>query len=175
MDAMVILRCTQKLRTKLGLRATQQEAVSTTTLGDWYGNLFYSRHTRLVMFVSERSRLAVLLQARDFPTLEDRFRAAVIDLLRHLGIEEEAIRREAKAMIDVAYAPTNSRSVLGTMNDYDRSLKCLVEVYPMITKTQLELRLSETPVGPMQYDSPRDVTQFLLSDWRSWTLKTQLQ
>jgi hypothetical protein len=125
--------------------------------------------------VSERSRLAVLVPARDFPTLEARFRAAAVYLVRQLGVSGEAASREAEAMAEVVYAPTNNRSVLGTMNDYDRLLRWMLEAHPTLTLTQYALRLSETPCGPMKYASPDDVTRLLLSEWRNWTFTPQLQ
>jgi len=172
---MVTLRCTQKLRQKLGARPIQEGEPSTTSLGDWYGNLFSTRHARLIVFVSERSRLAVLLHGRDFSTLEARLRAAVVELLTQLDISEEATKREVEAMAEVAYAPTRSRSVLGTMNDYYRALRWELEAHPMLTLTQYALRLSETPCGPMKYASPDDVTRFLLSEWRTWSFTPQVQ
>lgn len=175
MVAMVTLRCTRKLRQKLGGRPIQEGAPSTTTLGDWYGNLFFTRHARLIVFVSERSRLAVLLPARDFPALEVRFRAAVVDLLRQLGVSEKAIRREEQAMAEVVYAPTCSRSILGTMNDYYGALRSRLEDQATLTLTQHALRLSDILSGPMDYASPRDVTQFLLSEWRTWTFTPEVQ
>lgn len=144
-------------------------------MGDWYGNLLFTRHARLVVFVSERSRLAILVHARDFPTLEARFRAAVVDLLRHLGISEKAISREAAAMAEVVYAATNSRSALGTMNDYYGALRVMLEDHPMWTLTQHALRLSDVLCGPMDYAPPCDVTRSLLSEWRNWSFTPQLQ
>jgi hypothetical protein len=175
MESMVTLRCTQKLQRRLGPRAIRDNASSTTALGDWHGNLWFTKHARLVVFVSERSRLAELLHARDFPTLEARFRAAVVELLGQLNVSEEAIRYEEQAMAEIVYASTNNRSVLGTMNDYCRGLRWMFETSPMMTLTQYALELSTTPCGPLEYANPREVTQFLLSDWRNWSFTPQVQ
>jgi hypothetical protein len=166
MGAMVTLRCTKKLQKRLGTRTIQQSGASTTALGDWYGHVLFTRHVKLVVFVSEKSRLAVLLHAREFPALDARFRAAVVEVLRLLGVAEDAIHREVEAMAEVAYAPTNSRSVLGTMNDYYRSLRMQFELRPERTLTDHALHLSKTPCGPLDYDSPKNVAMSLLADWR---------
>jgi hypothetical protein len=175
MEPMVTLRCTRKLQKKLRACEVPEIGQSTTVLGDWYGDILFTRHARLLVFVSEQSRLAVLLHARDFPTLEERFRAAVVGLLRQLGVSEEAISREALAMSEIVYAPTRSRSLLGTLNDYFRALPGMLEDRPTMTLTQYALRLSKTLCGPMKYENPSDVTLRLMSDWRMESFAPRVQ
>lgn len=172
---MVTLRCTRKLQKKLRACEVPEIGPSTTVLGDWYGDLLFTRHARLLVFVSEQSRLAVLLHARDFPSLEERFRAAVVGLLRHLGVSEEAIRREEVAMAEIVYAPTRNRSLIGTLNDYFRALPLMIEDRPTMTLTQYALSLSKRLCGPMNYDRPRDVTLRLMSDWRLESFAPRVQ
>lgn len=162
---MVTLRCTKKLRQRLGARTFEERGPSTTVLGDWCGDTLFTRHARLVVLVSEKSRLAVLLRARDFPTFEARFRAAVIETLRLLHVSGEAIRREAEAMEEVVFAPTNNRSVLGTIHDHHRLLRGQFEVPPARTLMEYAALLNRTPCGPLQYAYPSEITQLLLSDW----------
>ena len=116
------------------------------------------------MFVSEASRLAVLVRAADVKTVVPRFRAAVVDLLRELGVSEDAIHGESEAMKEVAFANTRSRSVLGTMNDYFRHLRWVFPDRPSQTLGQHALDLSETPCGPLKYARPRDVARALLGN-----------
>ncbi|MEX2303530.1 MAG: hypothetical protein WD733_21490 [Bryobacterales bacterium] len=175
MERMVTLRCTRKLQKKLRASEVPEIGPLTTVLGDWYGDILFTRHARLLVFVSEQSRLAVLLHARDFPTLEERFRAGVVALLRHLGVSEEAIRREEAAMAEIVYAPTRNRSLLGTLNDYFRALPLMIEDRPTVTLTQYALRLSKTLCGPMNYERPRDVAMRLMSDWRMESFAPRVQ
>jgi Domain of unknown function (DUF6933) len=78
-------------------------------------------------------------------------------------------------MGETVYTPTRSRSVLGTMNCCYRGLRCLFETRPTMTLIEYALQLSITPCGPMKYANPRNVTQFLLSDWRTLTFPPQVQ
>ncbi len=159
---MVTLRCTEKVLRRIQLSSLGDAPHSTTVLGDWYANLLITRHARVVVFVSEVSRLAVVSPGRNFDALVPTFRASVVEVLAALGVSQDAIEREARAMSDVAFARTCSRSVLGTINDYCHQLKWFLEEKPNLTRLGLSLRLSETPCGPLQYRSPDHVTRALM-------------
>ena len=115
---MITLRCTERLRKGLHVTAAEDPPVSTTVLGDWFGQPVLTRYVRMILLVSEKSRLPVLVPARQLESFEKRFRRSLRDLLREIGIPAKAIRRELAEMEELVYARTNSRSVLGTMNDY---------------------------------------------------------
>src|SRR3712207_4422416 len=132
---MVILRCIQKLLARLNLTLSDAEAAplppATTALGDWYATLLYTHPIAVVLCVSERSRLPVLLPARKIHTLSECLRPAAAELLRQIGIPEQAIAQEEREMDALCFASTRgqalSRSVLGTINDLSRMVKFLVE------------------------------------------------
>jgi len=160
---LIALRCTEKLRKKLRLPTLSEDAPpSTAALGDWFGHPVSTRHSRVILLVSERSRLAVLVHARQLDRFERRFADATADLLLDLGAPAEAVADEREAMNDVVYARTNSRSVLGTMNDYTFALRIYLEEEPEKTLHEIALMLSVTPIGPLGYDSPDRVVRGLL-------------
>jgi uncharacterized protein DUF6933 len=156
---LITLRCTEKLRKKLKLPKLGDGPPSTTALGDWFGQPVSTRHARVILLVSEKSRLAVLIHARQLDRFEQRFTDAVAELLRDLGVSAESISRERAAMGDLVYARTNSRSVLGTMNDYTFALRIYLEEEPEKTLHEIAVLLSETPCGPLGYASPRRIVQ----------------
>lgn len=169
------MRCTEKLRKKLRLPKLEEEApASTTGLGDWFGNPVSTRHARVILLVSERSRLAVLVHARQLDRFERRFADAVADLLLDIGVPAESVAREREAMNDLVYARTNSRSVLGTMNDYTFALRIHLEEEPEKTLHEIALILSTTPVGPLGYDSPEKVVTTLLGSTGRETVASRL-
>jgi hypothetical protein len=71
---MLVLRCTRKLLERLP--AFPAPAVSTTVLGDWYATILMVRPAHLVLLVNERSRLPVVLLARELSTLLERIPVA---------------------------------------------------------------------------------------------------
>ncbi len=61
---MFTLRCTRTLLKRLRAQPNASPPPPTTRLGDWYGNLLYTRPQQLVICVSERSLLPVVVPSR---------------------------------------------------------------------------------------------------------------
>ena len=158
---MVVIRGTQKLLRRVGPGAPVASP-STTRLGDWVGNLVGVRHQRIVLFISEHSRLPVVLPARDLRNVAHQLPLAMGAVLEALGISHVAIRDEQRAMAESMIAPTNNRSLLGTLTDLSHSLKWRLAEEPDVNLVTLALWLSETPVGPMNYQTPDQVTRHLV-------------
>ncbi|HKR60558.1 MAG TPA: hypothetical protein VJS64_12555 [Pyrinomonadaceae bacterium] len=127
-------------------------------LGGWHANLIRLAHSPVVLFVNDRSLLAILAPGRDFPTLVSVFRNRMIQHLTRIGVSQKAISEEAAAMELVQIQPSNDRSVLGSMNDFVRLLKRDVEDHFDLNKADgLEDRLSEVPMGALKYNYPIEV------------------
>ena len=164
---MVTLRCTKKLLSKLGTPATRNPAAApqtaTTALGDWYATLLYTRPKHLVLCVSERSRLAVVLPAAPLSTLVPRFVPALHEVLQALGVSEAAIGREEREMAPSHLGPTQSRSILGTMNEYVKMLEYKeYEAADAGSPLQISLSLSRILWSPLGWRYPEEVTRELL-------------
>ena len=115
---MVTVRCTQKLlkylRTGTDLRHTD---LPTTRLGDWYANLLFARHQRLIICVSERSLLPVIVAAKDSSSFSSWFREGVRSVLWTIGVSTDALNHELQEMVDVSIGRAATRSVLGSLNE----------------------------------------------------------
>ena len=62
---MVVLRCTQKLLVRLKQVGDLPPVESTTRLGDWYGDVLQIGSRQHLLFISERSRLPVVIPIRE--------------------------------------------------------------------------------------------------------------
>ena len=125
---MVVLRPTARLAAKAHLRLADSPFQSTTRLGDWYAiDLSLGRH-RLVVSVSELSRLAVVMNAAPYASIPERLPAAVSKVLHHIGAAPQVIEREIAEMGTIAVAKTRNRSVVGTMNEYVHYLRTMQEL-----------------------------------------------
>jgi hypothetical protein len=71
---MLVLRCTQKLLARLKQADHLPVVESTTRLGDWYGNILQLGRRQHLLFISERSRLPVVLPIREGKRLAKYFR-----------------------------------------------------------------------------------------------------
>jgi len=143
---MVVLRPTRKLFRSLPPWPSPV-AVSDTALGDWYVNRLVVDRRPLLILLSARSLLAVLTLARDVQALPERLPRLVADRLGRLGVAERLIRAEVGAMTPVSIAPTDDRSVMGTLVDFAKVIPDCLEVggWDETTLPFVEARLAETP------------------------------
>lgn len=159
---MVVVRCTSKLLHRLG-RHPRSAAVSTTTLGDWYATLLFTRPQQVILLVNATTRLPVVIPARDLSTIPARSTAAVAAVLATLRVPADIIAAELREMGEVAFTTTESRSVLGTMNDFANHIEWVLKDHDDVTLHALSVELADTPVGPLGYDRPSDVAHRQLS------------
>jgi hypothetical protein len=151
----VILHLTKKLMRLVGEPTIPVEP-STTRLGDWTGNLFYVGRRRYVLLISQHSRLPVLMPGRDLRRLPQNFSGALSEVLFGLGVPAEAVSLEVEAASSAVLAPTNNRSLLGTLNDFSYMVSDML-ARPDTDLVQAALWLSGTPVRPLGPDRPRDI------------------
>lgn len=117
-ELMLVLRCTQKLLVRLKQTGDMPAVESTTRLGDWYGNILRLGRRQYLLFISERSRLPVVLPLREARHLNTVFPDAVCQVLADIGIAAADIADERSRMSEIAFGRTRNRSLLGTMNDF---------------------------------------------------------
>ncbi len=111
------LRCTRKLLKGLNASARDSATPPTTTLGDWYANIYDARPEPLVIGLNERTLIAVVIQTHDASSLAIQFCAAVVELLAKIGIPNDSIATKRRAMAEIAFGPTANRKVLGCLNE----------------------------------------------------------
>jgi hypothetical protein len=159
---MVALRCTKKLLARVGPPQEVSEP-STSVLGDWYACPLAIGHQRFVLLISEHSRLPVLMAGRDLKHLADNFPDALAAVLWGLGLPAAVIQREVEATRQAVIATTDSRSHLGTLNDFSFMLRWQLQDEPGIDLVSEALQLSATPVRPLGRGGfPDKVTRQLL-------------
>ncbi|HET9385590.1 MAG TPA: hypothetical protein VFO67_10605 [Gemmatimonadales bacterium] len=164
---MVVLRCTQKLLARLNHMGEASPVESTTRLGDWYGNILRLGHRQMLIFVSERSRLPVIIPIRESKRLATVFPDAVCDVLAMVGVSAKDIEEERSRMSELVFGPTRNRSVLGTLNDFARMAKYAdAQRAEPESPEELIRFLAETPILPLGGANPIDLTLAAFG-WRS--------
>jgi hypothetical protein len=81
-----------------------------------------------------------------------------------LRVQTRSIEAELQQMEVALFAPTNNRSLLGTINDFRNQLDWLMEEHPTASFLDLSLALGEVPVGPLNYRHPASVAHLLLEE-----------
>lgn len=130
-------------------------------MGDWYFKLLFTRPQWLLVGVSEKSRLPVVLPAREFGTIAVRFQATLERLFEDLGVPAAAIASERAAMRDVRFAKTLDRRVVGSLNEFGHAVCWAFEDGWDRPLQALSLHLAETPILPL-HDFPDRMTRRLL-------------
>ena len=159
--SVIVFRCTRTLLDRLPDRLVMTPVRSTTALGDWYFKLLFTRPQWLLLGVSERSRLPVVLSARDLDTMHLRFLEASERAFHDLRVSGAAISAELTAMRDAVFSKTIDRRVIGSLNDFAHAVKWALHDRPGEPLAALNLWLAETPILPLK-DSPDRMTRRLL-------------
>lgn len=153
---MVTMRVTAKVANRLKVKLEHATSQSTGKLGDWYVNHIIVRRQHLLIAVSERTLLPVVIPARDLKIFPHRLAHDLESMLRILGISEESIRAETKEMFRWTFAKTDSRQMLGSMNDFVKVLDTFMDDGAPVLKQAL--RLATAPCSPIGMDSPIEAT-----------------
>jgi len=177
------LRCTGKLLERLNLPSklgagtlTAPNSIvpfsipPTTALGDWYAHILFTQPAHLILTVSEKSRLCLILPARELSTLETRFQTKVAELLRRMGIPEAEIECEVQKMSPLAFGSTKiysetgtsvNRSVLGSINEFARIVKWSLQLGER-NLGELAEDINQMSCSALDYEFPIEVARDLL-------------
>ena len=157
---MVVLRCTQKLLVRLKEVGDVPAVESTTRLGDWYGNTLRIGRRQHLLFISERSRLPVVLPITESKRLGTVFPNAVCERLAIVGIAAADIADERKRMSELSFGRTRNRSLLGTLNDFAfMAQQGNANRAEPESPDELMQFLSQTPILPLDGASPIELTR----------------
>jgi hypothetical protein len=160
---MVVLRCTQTLLQRLKQFDDASDVQSTTTLGDWYGNLLRMGNRHVLLFISERSRLPVMVPVRAASHLRSNFSDAVCQALVAVGVPWDAVEREQVEMSEVVFGRTRSRSLLGSLNDFSLMARVQFATRRTDSLERIARDLAETPlILPLDGAHPSAATRRIL-------------
>ena len=156
---MIVLCCTQKLLARLNQSRDLPAIESTTRLGDWYGNILRIGARQYLLFISERSRLPIIIPLREAKRLSTVFPNAVCDRLAVIGVPAADIAEERARMSEMVFGRTRNRSLLGTMNDFAFMAQSVARPQTVPdTPEALMAFLEKTPILPLQGARPIDLT-----------------
>lgn len=154
---MTAFRCTGKLLKAMKARPVPEPAPPTGRLGEWTANLIRVSRIQLVLAVSEPTRLGVVIDAAPYALIPERFCQALFKALLYLDIPPGLAAEEAETMRDMELAASNSRSVLGTLNQFGFLIESDLWYGKAHSARELTCRLAETVVlKPKEVGFPAD-------------------
>lgn len=120
---MLILKCTQKAAKEFGVKRGDLPEIpsedNTSLLGDWFANPLRFGHTKTLLFTNAITLYSILVRykKKDIADIGQFFRTNLKFHLLLEGFESEKINKILAEYQEVTLAKTDSRSVLGSMND----------------------------------------------------------
>jgi hypothetical protein len=123
--------------------------VSTTALGAWYANVLFWK-PQVALFVNEATLIPVLMPLAPAATVVKRFPDELRTVLQALEVDRRFTEPELQQMDDYRLAKTNSRSVLGSMNDFASMAERGRHINPEVDLLTLSVRLAGTPCTPLR-------------------------
>lgn len=162
---MIKIKCTKKLLNEVGQFSTPNDSLhAPVVLGDWHANLFYIQHKKCILFTNDRTLFSIVIFNKKRQELID-FQQLFVETLLFIiylegfGVDTiETIRNECK---NVIITKTDSRSVLGSMNDRLLELSCILQ--GGVTYEELHKKLNRTIVLNRDFHRPIDGIRKLLA------------
>ena len=156
---MLLLQCTRKVSRVFGLELQPlPDNPGETGLGVWYVNYTELFGGDFLLFVNDPTLYALPIYIQDREQQRDigeEFRRHIFYALVADGIKEHLVREKLAEYEPTIYTKTNSRRMLGHMNDLMRSMSVYVErdvydgsgVVNMLSIQQLLNRIPQRAIG----------------------------
>ena len=115
----MIIRCTQKLLSELKIKPAVVES-TTDSFWCWHANMFYIERRKCVLVTNDKTLFCLFipsLKKPDFQSFHYVFGQFLFKNLLYEQISQNQIETVLDECQEIQYGKTNSRSVLGSMND----------------------------------------------------------
>ena len=147
---MIIVRMTRKLADRVGPCTKTEHDQPSSPLGDWHATALPWRPQQLALIVNDQTLLPVLLPLAPAKTMLDRFPHQLAEVLTALRTHPDDLTRIVDACATYRTAPTSSRSVIGSMNEFTHlASRHRHELGTNAHLIALSARLAHTPCGPL--------------------------
>lgn len=169
---MLYLKCTAAVQRAVGLRKKNLPDVDATNapLGSWCVNRFEADEREIYIFMSESTLLSFILFKGQKPvtvhSLPNMLLAGLRQLLEMRRLPGDAIDRALKHYESGAYAKTDSRSSLGSLNDLARCYQHMIEFEGGLGAcdlTAIIMKINDMPQRKLEWNSSWDVVQAKLA------------
>jgi hypothetical protein len=144
----LIVHGTRKLLDPAGGPSAAPDEASTTRLGSWYATVLFWK-PQVALLVNETTLLPALMPLPPGATVLARVPAALERILAVHGVDSTFIDAEIAEMAEGRLAKTNSRSVVGVMNEFTHLADASTDGGRAGDLDALSLWLAQTPCGPL--------------------------
>ena len=156
---MQLIKCTQKL-----LKELKQEATTAVPfqshLGSWHANMFHIERRKCVLVTNDLTLYTMFipyLKKEDFKVFHVVFGQNLFKNLLYEKLSQKDIETVLEEYQDIQYAKTDSRSVLGSMNDQKYQLEYIINAKGGLDNTdiyQLNSEVNRNILSAIKYKRP---------------------
>jgi len=167
---MIQLRCTKKVQDFIGIKKDNLCEISEceTMLGNWMVNIFIQDRRKVICFMNERTLLSFVLtgvkKTKAKEALES-FPIGLSQLLTFEAIDSGAIESLIQDSSKIEITATNSRKLLGNMNDLIYLYQSLITAEGGLghcDMTSIIMKINRTPQRVLDWGNSITVTKALL-------------
>ena len=169
---MQLINCTGKLQKEMGLKKADlcETIPRFSYLGSWHANLLYINGRKCILFVNDKTLfnfIAADVSRAQIKDLGRLFKGMLQCVLSDEGFDEPLKEKILFEYDELGFAKTNSRSVLGSMNDLAFHYKILIQdaggvhsyAVPAIIR-----QLNRMPLGAIEYRYPIEGLRAMFDD-----------
>jgi hypothetical protein len=128
-------------------------------LGSWHANLIYIDGKKCILFVNDKTLLNFIVpnvKRAEIKELSKLFKTTLNTILERKKIPEEINSEFMQEYESIQYAGTNSKSIIGSMNDYAYHYKDCIQYRGGINRADIRLithKLNLMPMGALKYNN----------------------
>ena len=152
---MTIVNATKKAWDRLKATPPSANNVDDTIVGSWCAHIFYFGHRQFLILTNERTLFSIIVPAKSITNIEIVLPQTVAELLERYEVPKQSSAILLKQLSEVQFTRNTNRQVLGSMNDFIKNAKFILEDTPDISLIDLSLQLCQMPCSPIQMKSPK--------------------
>jgi hypothetical protein len=166
---MSVIRCTAKLLNELGAKPTNAPD-QPPSLCDWHANLLRLDRKKYLLFTNDQTLYSLLvrrIRTQQPADILEVFRLGLFKSLMSEGLAEAQVEYMLREHARVVITKTNSRSVLGSMNDLAFQVKSIIHMSGGLTDADLSeitQQLNRIPMSAIKYRFSIDELKRRLAD-----------
>jgi len=157
----MIFSCTKKVLDKVKKHRPVQATKTDLGLNNWYVDLMNLERKTYFLFTHSQTLFSFFLYAgtkTEILNLENLFREKLQEMIiREIGTSEKLTQALIPNNTNYQFMKTNSRQVLGSMNDFKFQIKVLIDHHGSLSQTHNTIHhsINTIPMGALKYQHPR--------------------
>jgi len=162
----MIFSCTKKVSEKLKKYKTCENAKEETSFLNWYMDMLTLKRKNYFLFTHSQTLFSFFIYAgtkKEFQNIEVLFEKKLKQqIVKTFGFQSAAAMSKLFPKVNNhRFVKTNSRSILGSMNDFKFHIQANLHYHGGLTEyfELINLRINEIPMGALKLDSPKERMQ----------------